>query len=90
MINFIYAAPKSRDYHGDANLKKLSRATNGIMDPIKRKAAARKAFDLAQSQGYFLPLAPSPAVVVHHKDMKIVQEGLTSPYGLSPNQLSWK
>ena len=29
MINFIYAPPKSRDYHGDANLKKLSAATNG-------------------------------------------------------------
>ena len=28
------------------------------MDPVKRKEAARKAFDLAQTQGYFIPLAP--------------------------------
>lgn len=89
MINFIYAPPKSRDYRGDANLKKLSAATNGLMDPVKRKEAARKAFDLAQTQGYFIPLAPSPTVVVHNKDMRIVREGLTSPYGLSPNQLGW-
>lgn len=90
MINFIYAAPKSRDYHGDANLKKLSAVTNKIMDPAKRMAAARKAFDLAQNQGYFMPLAPSPVTVVHSKDLEVRSGGLNSPYGVSPNQLNWK
>ena len=90
MINFIYSAPKSRDYHGDATLKKLSRATNAIMDPIRRKEAARKAFDRAHQQAYFMPLSPSPAIIIHSKDVKFVQEGLTTPYGLAPNQVRWK
>ena len=90
MISFIYAPPKSRDYHGDETLKKMSRATSSIMDPAKRQAAARKVFDLAQNQGYFMPLAPSPAVLVHDKDLVIKSGGLSTPYGLSVNQLSWK
>ena len=56
--SFIYAAPKSRDYHGDEALKKLGRQVLSQMDPGKRKAVAREMFDRAAEMAYFKVLGP--------------------------------
>lgn len=84
--SFIYAAPKSRDYHGDEALKKLGRQVLSQMDPGKRKAVAREMFDRAAEMAYFKVLGPGPTVWVRRKSVSIDGGAITS-FGVFPSGL---
>ena len=88
-IKFIYAPPKSRDYHGDEEMKKLARATNGMMDPQKRMAAARKVFDMAAERAYFKVLAPGPTNWVL-RDYVSIKADAISAFSVHPRGLRFK
>ena len=88
-IDFIYAAPASRDYHGDAEVKRLGGLVNSTIDKGKRDAYARQMFDRATEQAYFIPLSPTPTVVVHSKDLA-VRAGTFGAFGLDAWGMNWK
>lgn len=88
-INFIYSPPPSRDYHGDAVLKKLGRQVNSTMDPNKRKALSRQLFDRAADQAYFKVLGPGPTPWAHKATVNI-DAGAISAFNVHPEGLRWK
>jgi peptide/nickel transport system substrate-binding protein len=88
-LAFVFDSPDSRDYHGDAELKKMAAAVDLIVDPEKRKALGRKVFDRATEMAYFLPIAPGPIIAVHRKELA-VKAGTMHSYGIDPWGLNWK
>lgn len=80
--------PGSRNYSDDAKIAELADLGSRELDLEKRKAIYREAFDRATAEGFFLPLIPMPALVVHHKDVAL-QGGHMSPKGFLPNYMSW-
>ena len=59
------------------------------LDPKKREAIYRAAFDRATSEFYLEPLVPLPAIVAHNKNLQLLP-GNKSPEGFEINYLAWK
>jgi ABC-type transport system substrate-binding protein len=81
--------PSSRDAIGDPILAKAVDEGRVELDPKKREAIYKAAFDRATSEDYLEPLVPLPAIVAHNKDLKLIP-GNMSPEGVELNYLSWK
>ena len=88
-LGFLFAPPNSRDYHGDATLKKLSRQMGGIMDPAKRKALGRQVFDRAIEKSYFMTIMANPTSVVHKSNVA-VKIGSLNAFAIEAWDLNWK
>ena len=78
----------SRNYTRDDRLTNAVLAGRMELDLKKREAIYAKAFDLANTEHYFKPLIPLPAVVVHHKDVKLLG-GHKNPKGFELNRITW-
>ena len=62
----------SRNYTHDDRLTNAVMAGRMELNLKKREAIYAKAFNLANTEYYFKPLIPLPAVIVHHKDVKLL------------------
>jgi peptide/nickel transport system substrate-binding protein len=78
----------SRNYTHDDRLTNAVMAGRMELNLKKREAIYAKAFDLANTEHYFKPLIPLPAVIVHHKDVKLLG-GHKNPKGFELNRISW-
>ena len=78
----------SRNYTHDDRLTNAVMAGRMELNLKKREAIYAKAFDLANTEYYFKPLIPLPAVVVHHKDVKLLG-GHKNPKGFELNRITW-
>jgi peptide/nickel transport system substrate-binding protein len=85
----FFFVPSSRDAIGDPILAKAVDDGRIELDPKKREAIYRAAFDRATSEYYMEPLVPLPAIVAHAKDLKLLP-GNKSPEGFELNYLAWK
>ena len=85
---FFAAGPA--DYSGDPQLHDLAAQSDAAMDPAARKAIGRKMFDRATEQFYFLPLAPSPTILVHTKELAVTQSNRFTPLGYEVSDLNWR
>ncbi len=82
----FFFVPSSRDAIGDPILAKAVEDGRMELDPKKREAIYRAAFDRATSEFYLEPLVPLPAIVAHNKNLKLLP-GNKSPEGFE-TQLS--
>ncbi len=87
-LSFFFV-PSSRDAIGDPILAKAVDEGRVELDPKKREAIYKAAFDRATSEDYLEPLVPLPAIIAHNKDLKLIP-GNMSPEGVELNYLSWK
>jgi peptide/nickel transport system substrate-binding protein len=87
-MSFFYL-PSSRDAIGDPVLAKAVDEGRAELDPKKREAVYRAAFDRVTEERYMMPLVPLPAIVAHNKDLKLL-DGHKSPEGVELNFVSWK
>jgi peptide/nickel transport system substrate-binding protein len=87
-MSFFYS-PSSRDAIGDPILAKAVDEGRAELDPKKREAIYRAAFDRVTSEAYMMPLVPLPAIVAHDKNLQLLP-GHKSPEGVELNYLSWK
>jgi peptide/nickel transport system substrate-binding protein len=87
-VSFFYA-PSSRDAIGDPLLAKAVDDGRVELDPKKREAIYRAAFDRVTAERYMMPLVPLPAVVAYDKKVKLLP-GHKSPEGIELNYLAWK
>jgi peptide/nickel transport system substrate-binding protein len=85
----FFFLPSSRDAIGDPILAKAVDDGRSELDPKKRVAIYRAAFDRATSEYYMMPLVPLPAIVAHVKALQLVP-GNKSPEGFELNYLAWK
>jgi peptide/nickel transport system substrate-binding protein len=60
-----------RNYWRDPLLKTLSDEGVTTVDPVRRKAVYRQLFDRVNEMAYVLPLAVTPQVIVHAKDLYV-------------------
>ena len=88
-LGFLFRPPPSRDYHGDATLKKMARAMGGIMDPAARRAQGRKVFNRVIEQQYFMTLMANPTSVVHTSDVT-VKIGSLNAFAIEAWDFRWK
>lgn len=88
-IGFLYDVQPQTDYHNDAELKKLAVEVDTIMDPEKRKAIARRIFDIGLERGYFMPTTPGPAIVVHSDALRL-KSGTLRGQGIDVWNMNWK
>lgn len=88
-LGFLFRPPPSRDYHGDATLKKMARAMSGIMDPAARRAQGRKVFNRVIEQQYFMTLMANPTSVVHTSDVT-VKIGSLNAFAIEAWDFRWK
>lgn len=79
----------SRDLIGDPLLYKSVDESRAELDPKKREDINRAAFDRVTNERYMMPLVPLPAIVAHHKDVKLLP-GHKSPEGIELNYIGWK
>jgi peptide/nickel transport system substrate-binding protein len=86
---FIHSPKSPRDYIGDKALLGMSRKVNSAIDPVKRKALAKKLFDRLTTQAFAAPLIASSIAFVHSKDVKVAR-GSYNPYGAYMTDFSWK
>ena len=77
-----------RNYTHDDRLTNAVMAGRKELNLKKREAIYAKAFDLANTEHYFKPLIPLPAVVVHQKDVKLLG-GHKNPKGFELNRITW-
>ena len=84
---FFYL-PGSRNYTDDAELTQLTADGERETDPDKRIAIYRKLFDRVTEEGYGMPLAELPAVLVQSKDL-VVDTNHTKPEGFLFNHIAW-
>jgi peptide/nickel transport system substrate-binding protein len=87
-MSFFYL-PSSRDSIGDPLLAQAVEDGRKELDPKKREAIYRAAFDRVTTERYMMPLVPLPATVAHHKDLRLLP-GHKSPEGIELNYLAWK
>jgi peptide/nickel transport system substrate-binding protein len=87
-MSFFYS-PSSRDAIGDPALAKAVDDGRIELDPKKREAIYRAAFDRVTAERYMMPLVPTPAVVAHDKNIKLFP-GHKSPEGIELNYIGWK
>ena len=66
----FFFAPSSRDAIGDPMLAKAVDDGRAELDPKKREAIYRAAFDRVTAERYMMPLVPTPAVVAHDKSVQ--------------------
>ena len=85
----FFFQPSSRDQVGDAQLAKAVDDGRAELDPKKREAIYRAAFDRVTEERYAMPLVPNAAIVAHDKNIKLL-EGHKSPEGYELNYLAWK
>lgn len=85
---FFAAGPA--DYSGDQQLHDLAAQSDTAMDPAARQAIGRKMFDRATEQFYFLPIAPSPTILVHTKEVAVSQSSRFTPLGYEVSDLNWR
>jgi peptide/nickel transport system substrate-binding protein len=87
MEQFFAASP--RNYNNDAELDQLTRLVAVTLDPVQRKAFARRAFDIANELAYVLPLAANDLPFVHTKEVHI-QPNTFDTYGVIMSNVYWK
>jgi peptide/nickel transport system substrate-binding protein len=87
-MSFFYQ-PSSRDAIGDPVLAKAVEDGQVELDPKKREAIYKAAFDRVTAERYSMPLVPNAAIVAHDKNLKLL-EGHKSPEGYELNYLEWK
>ncbi len=87
--NFFFA-PGARNYSRDPVITKLAKDGASTFDPKARKAIYKKLFDRVTEQAYIVPVATTPPVFVHAKDLHIGEVGSDETYGTLPNQIWWK
>lgn len=84
----FFFLPGSRNMSGDKALTKAVFDGRKELDIEKRKAIYRAAFDRVTNEYYAMPVVPLPAVVVHHKDIKLLG-GHKNPKGFEFNRMEW-
>jgi len=97
-LEYYYSAP-SQDYSGDARLFELTTLANREMDGAKRLQLMREAYDRMQNEAFIAPIAKSPSVIVHSKDVVVnsatrgdvqyAQWSFLESYGTTPPILGW-
>jgi peptide/nickel transport system substrate-binding protein len=80
--------PSERNYNKDPELAQLALAGRRELDPKKRTEIYSRMFDKAAEEAYVMPLHRIPAVVVHHKDVKLL-DGHLHPKGFEINRVAW-
>ena len=80
--------PSPRNYNKDPVIEKLALQGRSELDPKKRTEIYRQMFDKAADEAYLMPLHRIPAVVVHHKDVKLLG-GHLHPKGFEINRVAW-
>lgn len=85
----FFFAPSSRDAIGDPMLAKAVDDGRAELDPKKREAIYRAAFDRVTAERYMMPLVPTPSVVAHDKSVQLLP-GHKSPEGIELNYIAWK
>ena len=85
-----FFAAGAADYSGDQLLHDLAAQSDAAMDPAARKAIGRTMFDRATEQFFFLPLAPSPTILVHTKEVAVSQSNRFTPLGYEVSDLNWR
>ncbi len=88
-LDFIYAVPDSRDYHGDPELLELAKQNLTTTDPAARKEIGKKLFDRSTEMAYFIPVGPNPTGFLHKSDVTI-HTGSFIGYGIRPQDMNWK
>jgi peptide/nickel transport system substrate-binding protein len=89
VLAFFFDPPPSSDYHADAELHGLVKQMDGVMDPAKRKELARKVFDRATEQAYFMVVGPRPVQMVY-RDYLDVKPSRYANVGFQPGGVNWK
>ena len=59
-----------------------------LADPKERAEVYKQLFDLSTKRSYLMPLIPLPAIVAHHKDVKLLG-GHKNPKGFEFNRVAW-
>ena len=80
--------PSSRNYNKDKELQALATKGRGLIDPKERAEVYKQLFDLSTKRSYLMPLIPLPAIVAHHKDVKLLG-GHKNPKGFEFNRVAW-
>jgi len=80
--------PSPRNYNKDPEIEKLALDGRKELDVKKRGEIYRRMFDKASDEAYLMPLHRIPAVVVHHKDVKLLG-GHLHPKGFEINRVAW-
>ena len=80
--------PSSRNYNKDPELQALATKGRGVIDPKTRAEVYKQLFDLSTKRSYLMPLIPLPAIVAHHKDVKLLG-GHKNPKGFEFNRIAW-
>jgi peptide/nickel transport system substrate-binding protein len=78
-----------RNYWHDEVINKLRIKGAGVMDPAKRRAIYKEAYDRPNTQRYILPIALRPGVFIHTKEIKM-EKVVISPIGFRLEGISWK
>jgi peptide/nickel transport system substrate-binding protein len=86
LISFFF---QTYDYTGDAEMKSLAEQSDSEMDPVKRKAIAKRFFDRNMANAYIVPLNALTHVFPHVRELA-VREGSVSTFGVTWQDLRWK
>ena len=80
--------PSSRNYNKDPELQALATKGRGVIDPKARGEVYKELFDQSTKRSYLMPLIPLPAIVAHHKSVKLLG-GHKNPKGFEFNRVAW-
>jgi len=80
--------PSSRNYNKDPELQALATKGRAIIDNKARAEVYKELFDKSTKRSYLMPLIPLPAIVAHHKDVKLLG-GHKNPKGFEFNRIAW-
>ncbi len=87
-LDFFFS-PTGRNYWRDKEIDAIRRKGNSLIDPAKRRAIFKEAFDLINKKVYMVPISTTPGVLAHTKEIRLKPGGLTS-FGATPGDIFWK
>ena len=79
-----------RDYWQDDTMDGLRKKGDGTIDPVKRRAIFKQAFDRVNEKRWIMPISIKPAVMLHTKELKIRKVASPPPIGYKLGDLTWK
>ncbi len=87
-LDFFFS-PTGRNYWRDKEIDAIRRKGNSLIDPDKRRAIFKEAFDLINKKVYMVPISTTPAVIAHTQEIRLKPGGLQS-FGATPGDFFWK
>ncbi len=93
-MNYWFAKSKKgqwsgRNYWHDEVINKLRIKGTSIMDPAKRRAVYKEAYDRPNTQRYIMPISLRPGVFIHTNEVQL-EKVVISPIGFRLEGFSWK